>query len=117
MRQNELRGTSPASPLMNGAMEAIINIKITKKALKTVARGSLFTEEMLATYLTEIESVITGRPLIPTSDDVNDMEALTPNHFLLGRSNSNVNISIMSATFLRNRNLYRICYHYFGNDG
>ena len=82
----------PASPWMNGAMEAIV--KITKKALKTVVRNSLFTEEMLATYLAEIESFINGRPLIPISDDVNDIEALTPNHFLLGRSNPNVNISI-----------------------
>ena len=49
---------------------------------------------MLATYLAEIESFINGRPLIPISDDVNDIEALTPNHFLLGRSNPNVNISI-----------------------
>ena len=47
---------------MNGAMEAIA--KITKKALKTVVRDSLFTEEMLATYLTETESLINERPLI-----------------------------------------------------
>ena len=84
--------STPASPWMNGAMEAIA--KITKKVLKTVVRDSLFTEEILATYLTKIESVINGRALIPISDDVNDMEALTPNHFLLGRSNPNVNISI-----------------------
>ena len=49
---------------------------------------------MLATYLTEIESLINGRPLIPISDDVNDMDALTPNHSLLGRSNPKVNIPI-----------------------
>ena len=49
---------------------------------------------MLATYLTEIESLINGRPLIPVSDDVKVMEALTPNYFLLGGSNLNVNISI-----------------------
>ena len=82
----------PASPKMNEAMEAVV--KITKIALKTVVRDSLFTAEMLATYLTEIESLINGRPLIPISDDVKVMEALTPNHFLLGGSNLNVNISI-----------------------
>ena len=49
---------------------------------------------MLATYLTEIESFINERPLIPINDDVNHMEALTPNHFLLGRRNPNVIISI-----------------------
>ena len=64
---------------MNGAMEAIV--KITKKALKTVVRDSLFTEEMLATYLSEIESLINGRPLIPISDDVNDMGSLITNYW------------------------------------
>ena len=49
---------------------------------------------MLATYLTEIESLINGRPLIPISDDVNDMDALTPNNSLMGRSNPKVNIPI-----------------------
>ena len=86
----------PASPWMNGTMEAIF--KITKKAPKTVVRDLLLIEEMLATYLTEIEFLINGRPLIPISDDLSDMEALTPSHFLLGRSNPNVNISISQDT-------------------
>ena len=77
---------------MSRAMEAIV--KIIKKVLKTVVQDLLFTEEMLATYLTEIESPINGRPLIPISDEVNNMETLTPNNFLLGRSNPNVDISI-----------------------
>ena len=48
---------------------------------------------MLATYLTKMQSFINGRPLIPISDDVDNMEDLTLNHFFLGRSNPNVNIS------------------------
>ena len=75
---------------------------------------------MLATYLLEIDSPINGRPLIPISDDVNSMEALTPNNFLLGRSNLNVNIPISqdnSATFVQTGNLYRTCYQYFENSG
>ena len=77
---------------MNGATQAIV--MITKKALKTVVRDSLFTEEILVTYLIEMESLINRRPLVPISGNVNDMEALAPNHFLLDRSNPNVNISI-----------------------
>ena len=46
---------------------------------------------MLATYLTEIESLINGRPLVPINEDMNDMENRTRNHFLLGRNNPNVN--------------------------
>ena len=74
---------------MNGAMESFV--QITKKALKTVVRDFVFTEEMLATYLTEIEYLINGRQLIPINEDMNDMENRTRNHFLLGRNNPNVN--------------------------
>ena len=48
---------------------------------------------MLAMYYTEIESLINERPLIPISDDMSDMEALTRNRLVLGRSNPSVNIS------------------------
>ena len=81
----------PASPWVNGAIKDIA--KITKKALKTVVSDLLFIEEVLAMYYTEIESLINERSLIPISDDVSDMEALTRNCFVLGRSNPSVNIS------------------------
>ena len=47
---------------------------------------------MLAKYLTEIEYLINGRPLILINEDVNDVEALTPNHFLFGRKNPTLKI-------------------------
>ena len=73
---------------MNGAMKAIV--KITKKHLNTITRNNLFNEETLYTYLTEIESIINGWTLTPLSDDINDFEALTPNHFLAGTANPNL---------------------------
>ena len=73
---------------MNGAMEAVV--KITKKHLNTITRNHLFNEETLYTYLTETESVIIGQTLNPLSDDINDFEALTPNHFLTGTANLNL---------------------------
>ena len=80
----------PASPWMGGVFESLV--KTTKKALKTVVRDRLFTEEALLTFLVEIESTINSRPLTPVSDDVDDYQALTPNHFLIGRSSPNVPI-------------------------
>ena len=68
----------PVSPCMNGAMKAIV--KITKKHLNTITRNHLFNDETLCTYLTEIESIINGRPLTHLSDDINDFVVLTPNH-------------------------------------
>ena len=43
-------------------------------------------EEVLATLLTEVESILNSRPLCPVSDDINDYESLTPNHLLLQRA-------------------------------
>ena len=34
-----------------------------------------------------VEQTLNVRPLTPVSSDVNDLEALTPNHFLLGNRN------------------------------
>lgn len=74
-------------PWTNGAMEA--TVKTIKKHLNTIIRNHLFNEETLYTYLTDIESIINGRPLAPNSDDINDFEALTPNLFLIGTANPN----------------------------
>ena len=73
---------------MNGAMEAIV--KITKKQLNTITRNHLFNEETLCTYLTDIESIINGRPLTPLSDDINNFDESMPNHFLTGTANPNL---------------------------
>ena len=64
--------------------------KNNKKTFKSVTRNHLFNKETLHTYLTEIESIINGQPLTPLSDDINDFEALTPNHFLTGTANPNL---------------------------
>lgn len=52
-------------------------------ALKAILGQSLVDEEVLATVLTEVESILNSRPLAVASDDPNDREPLTPNHMLL----------------------------------
>ena len=66
-------------------------VKITNKYLnKYYYRNHHFNEEALHTYLAETEFIINGRPLTPLSDDINNFEALTPNHFLTGTANPNL---------------------------
>ncbi|XP_062123208.1 uncharacterized protein LOC133836632 [Drosophila sulfurigaster albostrigata] len=42
------------------------------------------TFEELSTLLSKIEACLNSRPLTPMSEDVSDLEALTPGHFLIG---------------------------------
>ena len=35
--------------------------------------------------LVEIEGTINSQPITPVSDDINNFQPLTPNHFLIGR--------------------------------
>lgn len=43
--------------------------------------------QRLQTALCEVESILYSRPITQESNDPNDLEALTPNHFLLLKSN------------------------------
>lgn len=83
----EWKFNPPFSPWMNGAMESMI--KITKRALKAIVRDRVFTEEELRTFLTEVEATINSRSLTSISSDADDYQALTPNHFLIGRASQN----------------------------
>ena len=51
----------PISPWMGGALE--IMVKLTKRALKTVTNDRPMQEEVLKTFLIEVESTLNGRAL------------------------------------------------------
>ena len=61
-------------------------IRSVRTALRAIIGGNLVKEEVLATLLTEVESILNSRPLCPVPDDKNDYEPLTPNHLLLLRA-------------------------------
>ncbi|GFX79309.1 uncharacterized protein TNCV_696211 [Trichonephila clavipes] len=72
------------SPNWGGLWEA--NIKSLKYHFKRVAGNSKFSYEELLTLITQIEAILNSRPLTPLSFDVDDLEVLTPAHFLIERT-------------------------------
>ena len=95
----------PSSPWMGGCMVAMV--KLTKRALKTIVKNRLFTEEALSTFLIEVESIINSRPLTPASDDIDDLEPITPNHLLLGRPSPNFQPCITNTEDINLRKRWR----------
>ncbi|XP_071053675.1 uncharacterized protein [Onthophagus taurus] len=70
----------PGGPHFNGLAEA--GVKSVKSHLLRVIGDQRLTFEEVYTVLTQIEAVLNSRPLTPISSDPNDLQPLTPGHFL-----------------------------------
>lgn len=73
----------PRTPHFGGIWEAAV--KSLKHHMRRTVGETLFTFEDLSTYMCEIEAVLNSRPLTPMSCEPDDLRALTPGHFLIGR--------------------------------
>ena len=95
----------PAAPHFGGVWERLV--RSCKKAMYAVLGNRSVTEDILSTTMCIVEQTLNARPLTPVSSDVNDLEALTPNHFLLG--NKNVCLPYLPCTeeFIDRRKLFR----------
>jgi len=80
--QIEWKFNPPGAPHFGGLWEA--GIKSIKFHLKRVLGSSHLTYEEMTTLLTQVEACLNSRPLTEMSTDPNDLQVLTPGHFLIG---------------------------------
>lgn len=74
----------PRSPHFAGIWERAI--RSAKHHLKRIFNIYNMDFEQFYTILTQIESILNSRPICPLTNDPNDLEPLTPGHFLIGAS-------------------------------
>ena len=60
-------------------------VRSLKRVLYDILGSRRVTEEVLGTALCLVEQALNSRPITPVSTDSRALEALTPNHFLLGQ--------------------------------
>ncbi|XP_058449169.1 uncharacterized protein LOC131429138 [Malaya genurostris] len=79
----EFKFIPPRSPNFGGLWEAAV--KSLKSHLRATLGNSTLTVDQLTTLLTQIEACLNSRPLTQTSTDPEDLDFLTPGHFLIHR--------------------------------
>ena len=107
MSQQEIdwRFNPPASPHFGGVWERVV--RSAKRALEAIIGRDVITDEMLLTVMAEVEGLLNSRPLTHVSTDPNDLQALTPNHFLIGRASPNLPPGIFDDKDLSCRRRWR----------
>ena len=95
----------PAAPHFGGVWERLV--RSCKKAMYAVLGNRSVTEDVLSTTMCIVEQTLNARPLTPVSSDVNDLEALTPNHFLHGNKNVCLPYLPCAGEFVDHRKLFR----------
>ena len=73
----------PTASSVSGVWERLL--RSAKTVLKVILGTQVVTEPVLQTLFTEVERVLNGWALTANSDDPNDLQPLTPAHFLMKR--------------------------------
>ena len=82
------RFNPPSAPHQGGIWERLV--RSFKRVLYTILGTRRLTDEVLHTTFCLVENALNSRPLTPVSADPCDLNALTPNHFLLGEYSTGI---------------------------
>ena len=102
----EWRFNPPAAPHFGGVWERIV--RSCKRAIQAIVGKQTLTDEVLLTVMAEVESLLNSRPLTHVSTHLSDQEALTPNHFLLGRASPNLPPDVFVDKEISSRRRWRL---------
>ncbi|XP_072400894.1 uncharacterized protein [Diabrotica undecimpunctata] len=102
------------SPHQGGLWEA--GVKSVKYHQIRIMYNRLLTFESFYIIVTQIEGILNARPLKPLSSDPNDVNVLTPAHFLIGRPINSIpypNVEAVSKTMLSHFEQLEQCKQHF----
>ena len=78
----------PSAPHHGGVWERLV--RSFKHTFYAILGDRRLTDEILTTVFCLVEQSLNARSLVPASADATDLDALTPNHFLLGTAGSSL---------------------------
>ena len=78
----------PSAPHHVGVWERLV--RSFKHTSYAILGNRCLTDEILTTVFCLVEQSLNARPLVPASADATDLDALTPNHFLLGTAGASL---------------------------
>ena len=75
----------PSGSHHGGVWERLI--RTIRRLLKALLNEQVVDDEGFRTFMCEVEGIMNARPITTVSDDMNDADALMPNHLLIARPN------------------------------
>lgn len=83
----------PSAPHFGGVWERLV--RSCKNALGAVLGEQAVKEEVLATVFAQVEALLNNRPLTHVGADTEELEPLTPKHFLAGGPNPHIPVDVV----------------------
>ena len=83
LQQTDWQFIPPSSPHFGGLWEAAV--KSTKRLLKIITSKEVLSLEAFQTLIAKVSAILNSRPITAISSSPNDIDYLTPGHFLIFR--------------------------------
>ena len=96
----------PAAPHFGGLWERLVR-SCKKQRMQCWGTYQSLIMDIFSTTMCIVEQTLNARPLTPVSSDVNNLEAMTPNHFLIGNKSICLPYLFCAENFADHRKLFR----------